>query len=96
MTSANDPAVHDRGTSQIRHRKARDRSVALLLLGGVLLMPPIGAIFLVDTTLFGVPFPLAYIFVVGVLLIVGGASLVKALQDSDGLHPTTDTSDTSS
>ena len=27
-------------------------------------MPPIGAIFLVDTTLFGVPFPLAYIFVV--------------------------------
>ena len=59
-------------------------------------MPPIGAIFLVDTTLFGVPFPLAYIFVVWVLLIVGGASLVKALQDSDGLPPTTDTSDTSS
>jgi hypothetical protein len=93
MTSTNDSAVQDRGTSQIRHRKARDRSVALLLLGAVLLMPPIGAIFLIDTTLFGVPFPLAYIFVVWVLLIVGGASLVKALQDSDGLHASTDTPD---
>ena len=93
MTAANDPALQDRGARQTRHRKARDRSMALLLLGSVVLMPPIGAIFLIDTAVFGVPFPLAYIFVVWVLLIVGGASLVKALQDNDGLHPTTDTSD---
>jgi hypothetical protein len=93
MTSSNDPAIQDRGTSQVRHRKARDRSVALLLLGGVLLLPPIGAIFRLDTTLFGVPFPLAYIFVVWVLLIVGGALLVKALQDGDVPHPITDPTD---
>ena len=93
MTTANDPTVQDRGTSQNRHRKARDRSVALLLLGSVVLMPPIGTIFLIDTTLFGVPFPLAYIFVVWVLLIVGGASLVKALQANDGLPATTESPD---
>ena len=93
MTSSNDPAIQDRGTSQVRHRKARDRSVALLLLGGVLLLPPIGAIFRLDTTLLGVPFPLAYIFVVWVLLIVGGALLVKALQDGDVPHPITDPTD---
>jgi len=96
MTTPNDPVTQDRGAPQIRHRKARDRSVALLLLGSVVLMPPIGAIFLIDTTVFGVPFPLAYVFVVWVLLIVGGASLVKALQDNDGLHPTADTSDAGS
>ncbi len=94
MTSANDPALQDRRTSsQIRRRKARDRSVALLLLGGVLLMPPIGAIFRLDTTVLGVPFPLAYIFVVWVLLIIGGASLVKALQDSDVLPAPTESAD---
>ena len=93
MTSSNDPAIQDRGTSQVRHRKARDRSVALLLLGGVLLLPPIGAIFRLDTTLFGVPFPLAYIFVVWVLLIVGGALLVKPLQDGDVPHPIADPTD---
>lgn len=93
MTSPNDPALQDRGARQFRHRKARDRSVALLLLGGVVLMPPIGAIFLIDATVFGVPFLLAYIFVVWVLLIIGGASLVRALQDNDGLHPATGPTD---
>lgn len=90
MTSAGDPAIQDRGARQTRHRKARDRSIALLLLGCVFLMPPIGAIFVLDAMLFGIPFPLAYIFLVWVLLIVGSARLVRALQANDGLQPGSD------
>ena len=89
MTAPTDPALRVPGTRQTRHRKARDRSVALLLLGIVLLMPPIGAIFLIDTGLLGVPFPLVYIFVVWVLLIAGGAWLVPVLQDGDQPAPDT-------
>lgn len=93
MSAPRDPAIQGRGARHTRHRKARDRSIALLLLGSVFLMPPIGAIFLIDATLFGVPFPLVYIFVIWVLLIIGAAALVKALQANDGLHPTADITD---
>lgn len=93
MTTPQDPASLGPGAPQTRHRKARDRSIALLLLGTVLLMPPIGTIFLIDTSVFGLPFPLIYIFIVWVLLIVGGAWLVRALQDGDVAPPPMDRAD---
>lgn len=87
MTGTHDPAFRSPGAPHRRNRKARDRSIALLLVGIVLLMPPIGAIFRINTDAFGLPFPLLYIFVVWVFLIVGGTLLAKPLLDSENEPP---------
>ena len=64
-------------------RKARDRSIALLLVGVVLLMPPLIGVSLVDGTVAGVPIPLLYVFAVWAALIGGAAVLARPLQNSE-------------
>ena len=66
----------DNADLQLARRKIRDRSVALLLVGVVLLMPPMVRIAQIDTTVFGLPFALVYLFSVWGLLVIGGALLV--------------------
>ena len=64
-------------------RKARDRSIALLLVGAVLLMPPLIGVSLVDGTVAGLPIPLLYVFAVWAALIAGAAVLARPLQNSE-------------
>jgi hypothetical protein len=66
-------------THRLGHRKTRSRSVALLLTGLALLLPPIAGVALNEMTIFGVPFALIYIFAVWALLIAGAALLARPL-----------------
>ena len=69
----------DRAQKQLWQRKVRDRSVVVLILGAVLLLPPAGSIALIDATLAGVPVPVLYVFAVWALLIAAAAGLSGAL-----------------
>ncbi len=73
----------DNADLQMTRRKLRDRSVALLVVGTVLLMPPLVRISLIDETFFGLPFALIYLFSVWGLLVLGAALLARPLRDSD-------------
>lgn len=75
--------VTDRAREQLAQRTARDRSIALLLVGTLLLLPPFAGIFLVDGRIAGIPIPLAYVLAVWALLIAGAAILSSTLRDSD-------------
>jgi hypothetical protein len=70
------------------HGKTRDRSLVLVLVGTMLLMPPLAGIALIDGRLFGMPIPLLYVFVVWGLLIAGTAWLSRRLdQGAAGAAP---------
>lgn len=84
------PGTSRRAVPQQSHRKARDRSIALLLIGAVALLPPLAGIFLIDGSVFGVPFPLVYVFAIWALLVAGAAGLSRALLVGDELPPPTD------
>lgn len=73
----------DRAELQLSRRKVRDRSIALALVGTVLLMPPIVGISLVDDSIGGIPAPLLYVFVVWLALIMGAAALARPLLDTE-------------
>ena len=73
----------DRTDPQLSRRKLRDRSIALVLVGVILLMPPVVGISLIDGKLGGVPIPLLYVFAVWALLIAGAVALARPLRDSD-------------
>ena len=75
--------MRDRARLQLSRRKVRDRSIALLLVGAVLLMPPIGALSLIDGHIASIPIPIVYVFVVWILLIGGTALLSNRLQEYD-------------
>ena len=64
-------------------RKARDQSMVLLLIGTVLLMPPVAGVFLLDGAVGPIPVPLFYVFTVWIVLIVGTAVLARKLRDAD-------------
>lgn len=87
MTLETNQSAADRLAPQRSTRKARDRSLALLLVGTIALMPPIAGIFLIDGTIFGVPFTLIYVFFVWALLVAGAAALSRTLRDSDETLP---------
>ena len=74
---------------QLIRRKVRDRSGALVLVGTVLLMPPIGGLARIDGTIFGIPIPLAYMFGVWAVLIIGAFLLSRPLRDTDKPPPST-------
>ena len=63
-----------------RARKIRDRSLVLLLIAMLLLMPPVAPLFHVDSKLFGLPATLIYVFALWALLILGARLLAKPLQ----------------
>jgi len=71
--------VKDRTDQQLFQRKTRDQSLALVLIGAVLLMPPVVSVCLIDGRLFGIPAPLVYMFTVWSLLVVGAALLSRSL-----------------
>lgn len=64
-------------------RKTLDRSIILLIVGAVLLMPPIIGISLIDSKLGGIPIPVLYVFLIWAVLIVSAAILSKPLRDND-------------
>lgn len=66
---------------QPSQRKARDRSLALLLVGICAFLPPIAGVFRIDGTVFGVPFPLVYVFAVWTCLVGGAFWVNKTLRD---------------
>ena len=68
---------------QLTRRKTLDRSIVLLIVGAVLLMPPIIGISLVDMKVAGIPVTVLYVFLIWALLIVGAAVLARPLRDSD-------------
>ena len=73
----------DRVKLQLSRRKVRDRSIALLLLGIVALMPPMAGISVTGGEFAGIPVPVLYVFGIWLALIVGAAILARPLLDSD-------------
>ena len=75
--------MDDRADQDRRHRKTRDRALIVLLLGLVLVMPPIAGIFEIEARVFGIPATLLYLFVVWAGLIVATSVLARSLLRSD-------------
>ena len=75
--------MRDRALQQRRHRKARDRSLVLLLVGLILLMPPVAGVFQLDAALDGLPATLIFVFAVWALLIAGAAALAGPLSQDE-------------
>jgi hypothetical protein len=71
----------------LRDQKSRDRALILPLVGVILLLPPVGGIFVLEGTVAGLPATLAYVFGVWALLIAGAAALARRLRDSTGREP---------
>jgi hypothetical protein len=61
-------------------RKTGDRALILLLIGCLLLTPPLANIFQLDWRIFGIPFTGIYLFAVWAGLIAGTAYLARRLQ----------------
>lgn len=73
----------DRAGEERRDRRTRDRSLVLLILGLVLLMPPIAGVFHIEARLFGVPVTLLYLFTVwGALILL--ARRISLAVSADG------------
>lgn len=73
----------DRAELQLSRRKARDRSIALVLVGTVILMPPVIGISLIEGSIGGIPAPILYVFFVWLTLIAGAAALAGPLLDTE-------------
>ena len=71
----------------LTRRKARDRSIALVVVGTALLMPPLVGMALVDGSVAGIPIPLVYVSVVWAALIAAAAALARPLQNSETTAP---------
>jgi hypothetical protein len=65
-------------------RKTNDRSMVLLLVGCLLLTPPLAVIFQLDFRILGIPFTGFYLFAVWGALIVGAAALSRRLLNNSG------------
>ena len=61
-------------------RKTSDRALVLLLVGCLLLMPPLAGIFQLDIRVLGIPFTGFYLFGVWAALIVGAALLSRRIR----------------
>ena len=71
----------------LTRRKARDRSIALVVVGTALLMPPLVGMSLIDGSVAGIPIPLVYVSVVWAALIAAAAALARPLQNSETTAP---------
>lgn len=83
MTDAQEAGAREQPTLRRSARKARDRSIALVLIGAILLLPPIAGISLIDGRVAGLPIPLLYLFSVWLALIVGAWRLSHAMNERD-------------
>ena len=61
-------------------RKIRDRSLVLLVVGCLLLTPPLASVFQIDIRIMGIPFTGLYLFTVWGALIIGAAVLSRRMQ----------------
>ena len=77
----------DQDMTQTPGRRARDRAMAILLVGIALLMPPVAQVFLVDDHILGLPIPVLYIFVVWGALILGAMMISGPLKKSEARGP---------
>ena len=68
----------------VSDRKISDRALVLLLVGCLLLTPPLAGIFQLDIKVLGIPFTGFYLFAVWGSLIAGAAMLSKHLLNSSG------------
>lgn len=68
---------------QLSRRKTRDKSVALLIVGFILLMPPIVRTSLFEGSIFGIPYTVFYMFTVWALLIIGAAIMAPRLLNNE-------------
>lgn len=83
MTAEPDGTRNDRSERHRRDRKTGDRAIVLVLVGLVLLMPPLANAFHFDLKIFGVPFTMVYLFGVWAALIICAARLAPALKAMD-------------
>jgi hypothetical protein len=77
MKSEQDDSNHP-----ISDRKTSDRALVLLLVGCLLLTPPLASIFQLDLRIMGIPFTGIYLFVVWGALIAGAAFLSRRMHSS--------------
>jgi hypothetical protein len=70
---------HDPGRP-LSDRKTSDRALVLLLVGCLLLTPPLAGIFQLDIRILGIPFTGFYLFAVWGALIAGAAVLSRRMQ----------------
>ena len=68
----------------VSDRKISDRALVLLLVGCLLLLPPLAGIFQLDMRVLGIPFTGFYLFTVWGALIAGAAVLSRRLMNSPG------------
>ena len=68
----------------VSDRKISDRALVLLLVGCLLLTPPLAGIFQLDIKVLGIPFTGFYLFAVWGALITGAAMLSRRLLNSSG------------
>ena len=66
----------------------RDRAALSLVIGVILLMPPVVGIFHVDAKVAGLPFTLVYLFAVWAVLILAARWLARRLTDNTGTSET--------
>lgn len=72
----------------MRHGAIGDRLIALFLFGVLLLMPPMLAIFNVETLVFGIPLLYLYLFVVWIALVGFVALILRPRRaDDPGAQP---------
>jgi len=72
--------MSDRADQPLRARKTRDRALILPLVGLILLVPPVAAVFQIGAKIGGIPVMLVYIFAVWAALIAGAAVLSRQLR----------------
>ena len=72
-------------------RKTNDRSLVLLIVGCLLLTPPLAGIFQLDFRILGIPFTGFYLFAVWGALIAGAAALSGQLLNNSGWDNPQDT-----
>ncbi|MEM7058351.1 MAG: hypothetical protein AAF557_12230 [Pseudomonadota bacterium] len=75
--------MDDRAGQDRKNRKTRDRAFIVLIMGIVLLMPPLAGIFQIDARILGLPATLVYLFLVWAGLILATSMLARALMRSD-------------
>ena len=73
------PEQEDRSQFTLARRKAQDRSIVLVVIGIALLLPPLGAVALIDASVAGLPVPLVYVFAVWAFLIAAASKSVRFL-----------------
>ena len=74
-------------------RKVRDRSIALVVAGTALFMPPLVGVSLVDGKIAGIPVPIVYVSVVWAALIAAAALLARPLRNSETAAPSGNAND---